>query len=207
MAREYVSENVTLPSGYTLIWSGQYENMQAVASKLTVIIPATLFIILILLYIHFRSISNTLIVLLSLPFSLIGGIWLIYMFGFNTSVAIYIGFIALAGLAAETGVVMLVYLNETLNRYRAENRLNSISDLKDAIIEGAVERVRPKIMTVATTILALLPAMLGSGTGAEVIQRIAAPMVGGMISSMSLTLIVVPSLYYIVNLRKINKET
>lgn len=206
MARKKILADVTIPSGYSLVWSGQFENMQAVAEKLSVIIPLTLIIILTLLYVHFRSISNTLIVMLSLPFSLIGGVWMIYLYGFNTSIAVYIGFIALAGLAAETGVVMLVYLEETLNRYRNENRLKSYEDLKKAVIEGAVERVRPKMMTVATTILALLPAMLGRGTGAEVIQRIATPMVGGVLSSMILTLIVVPSLYYIINRQKLKKE-
>ncbi len=203
MARDHVAERVNLPAGYSLVWSGQYENMQMVAEKLTLIIPLALFVIIVLLYLHFRRFSDTLIVMLSLPFSLIGGIWLMYLLGFNTSVAVYIGFIALAGLAAETGVVMIVYLNSSRKQYQAENRLKTEEDLRKSVEEGAVERVRPKIMTVATTILALLPVMLGHGTGAEVMQRIAAPMVGGMISSTILTLIVVPSLYYIIHRREV----
>lgn len=167
-----------------------------------VIIPLALFVIIALLYIHFRRISDTLIVMLSLPFSLVGGIWLIYLLGYNTSVAVYIGFIALAGLAAETGVVMIMYLNSAKKQREINNQLQSDADLKEAIIEGAVDRVRPKIMTVATTILALLPVMLGHGVGSEVMQRIAAPMVGGLITSTFLTLVIVPSLYYIVHRNK-----
>jgi Cu(I)/Ag(I) efflux system membrane protein CusA/SilA len=151
------------------------------------------------LYLHFRNLTDTLIVMLSLPFALIGGVWLIYLYGFNTSVAVYVGFIALAGLAAETGIVMLVYLEEAVRRYRREGRMNTHEDLRKATIEGAVERVRPKLMTVATTLLALLPIMLGHGTGSEVMRRIAAPMVGGVVSSTILTLIVVPVLFFMVN--------
>jgi Cu(I)/Ag(I) efflux system membrane protein CusA/SilA len=204
-ARTTVAEQVALPQGYSLVWSGQYENMQAVAEKLTVIVPLALFVILVLLYLHFRSFADTLIVMLSLPFSLVGGVWLMYLLEFNTSVAVYIGFIALAGLAAETGVVMIVYLNAARDRLRREKRLDTEADLRTAITEGAAERVRPKVMTVATTILALLPALIGTGTGAEVMQRIAAPMVGGMASSALLTLIVVPSLYYMIERRRIGR--
>ena len=201
-ARLRVGEQVDLPAGYSLVWSGQYENMQAVAEKLRVIVPLTLFTILLLLYLHFRNIANSLIVLLSLPFGLVGGVWLFYLYGFNASVAVYVGFIALAGLAAETGVVMLVYLDEAVGRFRRLGRLSTQDDLKAAVMEGAVERVRPKIMTVATTIIALLPVLLGHGAGSEVMQRIAAPMVGGMVTSTLLTLIVVPALYYLVQRRK-----
>jgi Cu(I)/Ag(I) efflux system membrane protein CusA/SilA len=179
--------------------------MQAVAERLTVIVPLTLFVIVMLLYLHFRNFADTLIVMLSLPFSLVGGVWLMYLLGFNSSVAVYIGFIALAGLAVETGVVMIVYLNSARSRFQQENRLSTEADLRLAITEGAVERVRPKIMTVTTTILALLPVMIGTGTGAEVMQRIAAPMVGGLVSSATLTLIVVPSLYYLVHRRQVNR--
>lgn len=203
LARSVVADQVILPQGYSLVWSGQYENMQAVAGKLTVIIPLTLFVILLLLYLHFRDFADTLIVMLSLPFSLIGGVWLMYLLDFNSSVAVYIGFIALAGLAAETGVVMIVYLKSARDRFWREGRLNSDKDLQLAITDGAVERVRPKVMTVATTVLALLPVMLGTGTGAEVMQRIAAPMVGGMLTSALLTLIVVPTLYYLVHRRRL----
>ncbi len=202
-ARQTVEKEVSLPTGYSLVWSGQYENMKAVAEKLRVIVPLTLFIIILLLYIHFRNLTDSLIVILSLPFALVGGIWLFYIFGFNSSVAVYIGFIALAGLAAETGVVMLVYLEEAVTRYKKENRLNTLADLKNAVTEGAVERVRPKLMTVATTIIALLPIMFGHGTGSEVMQRIAAPMVGGLISSTALTLIIVPVLFYLVKQKQV----
>jgi Cu(I)/Ag(I) efflux system membrane protein CusA/SilA len=195
-ARRAVEETVVLPTGYSLVWSGQYENMQAVAEKLRVIVPLTLLVIFLLLYLHFKNLTDCLIVILSLPFALIGGIWFFYLFGFNSSVAVFVGFIALAGLAAETGVVMLVYLEEAVNRYRRESRLKNISDLKAAVIEGAVERVRPKLMTVATTILALLPIMFGHGTGSEVMQRIAAPMIGGLLSSTVLTLVIVPVLFF-----------
>jgi Cu(I)/Ag(I) efflux system membrane protein CusA/SilA len=206
MARREVAAQVALPSGYSLIWSGQYENMRAVAEKLRLIVPVTLFVILVLLYLHFRSIAHTLIVMLSLPFALVGGAWLMLLYGFHASVAVYIGFIALAGLAAETGVVMIVYLEEALRRYRSEGRLATVEDLKAAVVEGAVERVRPKLMTVATTVLALLPVMLGRGTGSEVMQRIAAPMVGGMVSSTVLTLVVVPVLYFLVKRRSLSQR-
>ncbi|MBU8934845.1 MAG: CusA/CzcA family heavy metal efflux RND transporter [candidate division Zixibacteria bacterium] len=202
-ARRAVEASVTLPVGYSILWSGQYENMQAVAEKLRVIVPLTLFIIFLLLYLHFKNLTDCLIVLLSLPFALIGGVWFFYLYGFNASVAVYVGFIALAGLAAETGVVMLVYLEEAVRRYREQKRLNTLTDLQAAVMEGAVERVRPKLMTVATTILALLPIMLGSGTGSEVMQRIAAPMVGGLVSSTVLTLIIVPVLFYLAKARKL----
>lgn len=196
-ARRAVESDIKLPPGYSMVWSGQHESMQEVADKLRVIMPLTLFIIFLLLYIHFKNPIDCLIVVLSLPFALVGGIWLFYIFGFNSSVAVFIGFIALAGLAAETGVVMLVYLEETVRRYGREGRLKTLPDLQAAVMEGAVERVRPKLMTVATTIIALLPIMLGHGTGSEVMQRIAAPMVGGLISSTVLTLVIVPVLYYL----------
>ncbi|MFZ5979682.1 MAG: efflux RND transporter permease subunit [Candidatus Zixiibacteriota bacterium] len=206
-AREAVTAKISLPEGYSLVWSGQYENMQAVAKKLKVIIPLTIFVIFLLLYLHFRKLSDCLIVMLSLPFALAGGVWLFYLFGYNASVAVYIGFIALAGLAAETGVVMLVYLEEAVTRYRRENRLNDFDDLRNAVIEGAVERVRPKLMTVATTLIALLPIMFSHGTGSEVMRRIAAPMVGGLVSSTVLTLVIVPVLFYLVQERDMKKKT
>ena len=202
-ARRTVESSITLPVGYSILWSGQYENMQAVAEKLRVILPLTLFVIFLLLYLHFKNLTDCLIVIISLPFALVGGVWFFYLYGFNASVAVYVGFIALAGLAAETGVVMLVYLEEAVRRYRAQKRLNTLDDLQSAVMEGAVERVRPKLMTVATTILALLPIMLGHGTGSEVMQRIAAPMVGGLVSSTALTLIIVPVLFYWLRARKL----
>ncbi|HEX2897275.1 MAG TPA: CusA/CzcA family heavy metal efflux RND transporter [candidate division Zixibacteria bacterium] len=206
-ARNMVESNVTLPAGYSLLWSGQYESIQSVNEKMKVILPLTLFIVVFLLYIHFRQIGNVLIVLLSLPFALVGGVWYFYFLGYNSSVAVLVGFIALAGLAAETGVVMLVYLDEALERYKSQGKLNSAEDLKSAVMEGAVDRVRPKLMTVATTMLALVPIMFGHDTGSEVMQRIAAPMIGGLTSSTILTLIVVPVLYYAVKMKMIIKKS
>lgn len=200
-ARKAVVQSLSLPAGYSIVWSGQHENMQAMTEKFKVIIPLTVIVILLLLFLHFKNLTNCLIVVISLPFALVGGIWLFYIFGYNTSVAVYVGFIALAGLAVETGVVMLVYLEEAVTRYRNENRLRSLKDLRSAVMEGAVERVRPKLMTVSTTIIALLPIMLGHGTGSEVMQRIAAPMIGGLISSAILTLVIVPVLFYMVKMR------
>ncbi|MCH7691153.1 MAG: efflux RND transporter permease subunit, partial [candidate division Zixibacteria bacterium] len=201
-ARRKVQAEVTLPEGYSLVWSGQYENILSVREKMKVIVPLTLFIVFFLLYLHFKNLSDCLIVLLTLPFALVGGIWLFYFLGYNTSVAVYVGFIALAGLATETGVVMLVYLEEAKKRYKREGRLNSADDLKSAVMEGAVERVRPKLMTVATTLIALLPIMFSHGAGSAVMQRIAAPMIGGLVSSTALTLVVVPVLFYIVNKKR-----
>jgi Cu(I)/Ag(I) efflux system membrane protein CusA/SilA len=203
MARDKVNDEVALPANYSIVWSGQYQNMQAVAEKLRVIVPLTVFVIFMLLYVHFKNLTDCLIVMLSLPFALVGGVWLFYLYGFNSSVAVYVGFIALAGLAAETGVVMLVYLEEAVSRYKSEGRLSDRRQLAAAVSEGAVERVRPKIMTVATTILALLPVLLGHGAGSEVMQRIAAPMVGGLVSSTILTLVIVPVLFYLSKLRMV----
>lgn len=202
-ARQAVQKEVTLPTGYSLIWSGQYENMQAAANRLKIIIPLTLIIVILLLHLHFKNLTNVLIVLVSLPFALVGGIWLFYIFGYNTSVAVYVGFIALAGLAAETGIVMLVYLDDAFDARKLSGRLNSRDDLKAAVMEGAAERVRPKLMTVATTTIGLLPIMFVRETGSEVMQRIAAPMIGGLVSSLILTLVIVPALYYMVKMKGI----
>jgi Cu(I)/Ag(I) efflux system membrane protein CusA/SilA len=193
-ARRAVAEMVTLPPGYTLQWSGQYEYMARAQQKLALVVPATLVIILLLLYLNFRNLGETLIVMLSLPFVVVGGVAAMALLGYNTSVATTIGFIALVGVAAETGIVMLVYLDHAWAARLAAGR-NTLTDLDEAILEGAVERVRPKLMTVATTVIGLLPIMLGTGTGASVMKRIAAPMVGGMVSSTVLTLVVIPAVY------------
>ncbi len=197
-AKDILNQNIELPEGYSLVWSGQYEYMERVAKRMRLLIPLTILIIFFLLFFHFKNITESLVVMLSLPFALVGGIWLMYILGFNTSVAVAVGFIALGGLAAETGVVMLVYLDEAYNRFKREKRLRNVGDLKNAIMEGAVERVRPKLMTVSTTLIGLLPIMIGTGTGSEVMRRIAAPMVGGLISSTILTLIIIPSIYYFI---------
>ena len=193
-ARAMVAEMVTLPSGYTLEWSGQYEYMERARAKLALVVPATLAIIFLLLYLNFRNVGETAIVMLSLPFALVGGVLFMALLGYNWSVASAIGFIALAGVAAETGVVMLIYLDHAWAARRAQGA-GGTAGLYAAIMEGAVERVRPKLMTVASTIAGLLPILWGHGTGASVMKRMAAPMVGGMISSTILTLIVIPAIY------------
>jgi len=194
-AMRVVQQKVTMPPGYYLEWSGQWEYMQRAKQTLKYVIPLTLLIIVVLLYTNFKSSAKTLIVMLSLPFALVGGIWLIFLLGYNTSVAVWVGFIALAGVAAETGVVMIVYLDEVYDRRVREGTMRSSRDLYDAIIEGAVMRVRPKMMTVTAIIAGLLPIMWSSGTGADVMKRVAAPMVGGMVTSTILTLIVIPVIY------------
>ena len=194
-AMQVVNQKVKLPPGYYLNWSGQWEYMEHAKQTLKYVIPLTLLIILVLLYTNFHSFAKTMIVMLSLPFALIGGFWLLYLLSYNTSVAVWVGFIALAGVAAETGVVMIVYLDEVYDRRRAEGTMLTRRDLYDAIIEGAVMRVRPKMMTVTAIIAGLLPIMWSHGTGADVMKRIAAPMVGGMVTSTILTLIVIPVIY------------
>jgi Cu(I)/Ag(I) efflux system membrane protein CusA/SilA len=193
-ARKMVESDVTLPGGYTLQWSGQYEYMQRARAKLTLVIPAVLLITFLLLYLNFKSVGETMIVMLSLPFALVGGVIFMALLGYNWSVATAIGFIALAGVAAETGVVMLIYLDHAWDARRLDGR-QSLRDLYEAIMEGAVERVRPKMMTVTAIIAGLLPILWGHGTGASVMKRIAAPMVGGMVSSTILTLVVIPAVY------------
>ncbi|HEX5577459.1 MAG TPA: CusA/CzcA family heavy metal efflux RND transporter, partial [Gemmatimonadaceae bacterium] len=193
-AQRMVDQMVTVPEGYSLVWSGQFEYMERARERMKLVIPATLAIIFLLLYFNFRSVGETLIVMLSLPFALVGGIWFIWLLGYNWSVAVAIGFIALAGVAAETGVVMLIYLDHAW-KARAKTGSPTLKDLYDAIMEGAVERVRPKMMTVTAIMGGLLPILWGSGAGASVMRRIAAPMIGGMISSTALTLLVIPAIY------------
>ena len=183
---------------------GQYEYMQRAAAKLVLVVPATLLIIFLLLYLNFRSVGETLIVMLSLPFALVGGIWFIWLLGYNWSVAVAIGFIALAGVAAETGVVMLIYLDHAW-KARAAGGRHSIRDLYDAVMEGGAERVRPKMMTVTAIMGGLLPILWGGGAGASVMKRIAAPMVGGLFSSFALELLIYPVLYAIWKERTLRK--
>ncbi|MGB6928530.1 MAG: efflux RND transporter permease subunit [Syntrophobacteria bacterium] len=196
MAQQAVSEKLKLPSGYSIVWSGQYEYMQRAKKRLIVVVPMTLLIIFLLLYFNFKNVTESLIVMLSVPFSLTGGLWLMYLLGYHMSVAVGVGFIALAGVAAETGVVMLIYLDQAYKKFKAQygenfNRLH----LYEAIEEGAALRVRPKMMTVVAIMAGLMPIMWSHGTGSEVMKRIAAPMVGGMVSATILTLIVVPAIY------------
>jgi Cu(I)/Ag(I) efflux system membrane protein CusA/SilA len=204
-AKQAVQASIQFPPGYYVMWSGQYEYLERATARMKIVVPVTLMIIFLLLYLNFRSIADTMIVMLSLPFALVGGIWLMWWLGFNLSVAVVVGFIALAGVAAETGVVMLIYLNHAFSvtkaRCEAEGRELSRRDLYDAIMEGAVERVRPKLMTVVAIMAGLLPIMWSTGTGSEIMQRIAVPMIGGMMSSTLLTLIVIPAIYGLVKER------
>jgi len=201
-AKQLIREQVEVPPGYYLEWGGQFQYMQRAKETLSWIIPLTLVLILLLLYLNFGKIGEALIVSLSVPFALIGGVWLLWALDYNFSVAVAVGFIALAGVAAETGVVMIVYLDEAWQQVRKRVARPTGTDLRNAVLEGAVERVRPKMMTVGTTIIALLPILLGHGTGADTMKRIAAPMVGGMVSSTLLTLIVIPAIYAIYRSRE-----
>jgi Cu(I)/Ag(I) efflux system membrane protein CusA/SilA len=201
-AQKAVAAQVKFPPGYYVTWSGQFEYMERAKARLKVVVPITVLIIFVLLYLNFRRVTETLIVMLSVPFALAGGLWLMWWLGFNLSVAVAVGFIALAGVAAETGVVMLIYLDNALTELRAERAIEgdefTREDLHTAIMAGAVERVRPKMMTVAAIMAGLLPIMWSHGTGAEVMQRIAVPMIGGMVSSTVLTLVVIPAIYSVV---------
>ncbi len=196
-AKEVIEQNLELPAGYSLVWSGQYEYMERAKDRLKLVIPFTIFLIFALLYLNFRNVQESLIVMLSVPFAAVGGVWLIYLLGYNLSVAVGVGFIALAGVAAETGVIMLIYLDQAYKAGIKQGKMTELADLYAAVIHGAVERVRPKMMTVATIMAGLLPIMWGHGTGSEVMRRIAAPMIGGMVSSTALTLIVIPVIYYL----------
>jgi len=199
-AQRTVKEHLELPAGYSLAWSGQYEYMVRAKERLSVVVPFTVFIILLLLYLNFRNITEVLIIMGTLPMALVGGVWLLYWLDYNMSVAVGVGFIALAGVAVEIGVVMLVYLNQAYNRLHHHSEREhtlTIDELREAVMEGALLRVRPIMMTVAAIFAGLLPIMLGGGTGSEVMRRIAAPMVGGMISATVLTLVVIPAVFYL----------
>ena len=209
-AQRAVREQVKFPPGYYITWSGQFEAMERAIERMKLVIPLTLAVIFLLLYLNFRRITETLIVMLSVPFALVGGVWLMWLLGYNMSVAVAVGFIALAGVAAETGVVMLIYLDHAWRDAQAScaatGRAPGVSDLYAAIMHGAVERVRPKMMTVVAIMAGLLPIMWGTGTGSEVMRRIAAPMVGGMVSSTLLTLIVIPAIYGLIMQRRLARR-
>jgi Cu(I)/Ag(I) efflux system membrane protein CusA/SilA len=210
-ARKAVAEQVKFPPGYYATWSGQFEYMERAAAKMKIVIPVTLLVIFLLLYLNFKRVTESLVVMLSVPFALVGGVWLLWLLDYNLSVAVAVGFIALAGVAAETGVVMLIYLEQAWQEIQAhcasEGRKPAIADLHAAIMEGAVERVRPKMMTVVAIMAGLLPILWSSGTGSEVMRRIAAPMVGGMISSAVLTLLVIPVIYALIKAREIKRSS
>ncbi|RXE88283.1 CusA/CzcA family heavy metal efflux RND transporter [Pseudoalteromonas sp. A757] len=194
-AKQVLSEQLELPAGYSISWAGQYEYMERAKAKLTYVVPLTLGIIIVLLYLNFRSFSEVAIIMATLPMAMIGGLWLLYLEGFNFSVAVGVGFIALAGVAVEIGVIMLVYLNQAISELKGKPQTLTVEAINNAILEGAGKRIRPVMMTVATIVIGLLPILYGSGTGSEVMSRIAAPMVGGMASALLLTLVVLPVVY------------
>ncbi|MCY7369618.1 MAG: efflux RND transporter permease subunit, partial [Polaromonas sp.] len=195
-----VAAQVTLPPGYSISWSGQFEFLERATAKLKIVVPFTLLIIFVLLYLTFKRFDDAFLIMATLPFALIGGIWLLYLLSYNLSVAGAVGFIALAGVSAEFGVIMLLYLKQAWDK-RTESGKTSTSDLIEAIREGAVLRVRPKAMTVAVILGGLFPIMWGTGTGSEVMQRIAAPMVGGMITAPLLSMFVIPAAYLLMHRR------
>jgi Cu(I)/Ag(I) efflux system membrane protein CusA/SilA len=206
-AQKLVSQRVNLPPGYTITWSGQFEYLERAAKKLQLVVPFTLVIIFILLYLTFRSFASAALIMGTLPFALVGGFWLLFLLGYNLSIASAIGFIALAGVAAEFGVIMLIYLDHAIAKRRKADQFHSLTDLIEAIEEGAVLRVRPKAMTVAVIVAGLLPIMFGGGTGSEVMRRIAAPMVGGMITAPILSMLVLPAAYLLIHRRSLAKAT
>jgi copper/silver efflux system protein len=205
-AQQLVAERVQLPPGYSITWSGQFEYLERATNKLTLVVPVTLAIIFVLLYLTFRSLTEAALIMVTLPFALVGGLWLLFLLGYNLSIASAIGFIALAGVSAEFGVVMLIYLDHAIAKRRTANHFNADSDLIEAIEEGAVLRVRPKAMTVTVIIAGLLPIMFGGGTGSEVMRRIAAPMVGGMITAPMLSMLVLPAAYLLLHRRDMRRE-
>ena len=205
-AKQVVNEMVELPPGYTLVWSGQFEYMERASERLRLVIPLTLLLIYMLLYFNFRNVAAPMLVMLSVPFALVGGFWFVYWLGYNLSVAVAVGFIALAGVAIETGVLVLTFIEEEVKRLRSEKaeeqgderRTLSVEEIQQAVREGTSQRVRPVVMTATSTIVGLLPIMFINGTGADVMQRIAAPMIGGMLTTTVLTLLVLPAIYSLV---------
>jgi Cu(I)/Ag(I) efflux system membrane protein CusA/SilA len=200
--------SVKLPEGYRLEWSGEYEYLVKTYERLKIVIPLTLLVIFVLIYLNTRSVVKTGIVLLSVPFSLVGSFWLLYLLDYNMSIAVWVGIIALAGLDAETGVVMLLYLDLAYEKWKKEGKLVSVQDLKDAIMYGAVKRIRPKLMTVVTD-FGLILVMFSTGAGSDVMKRIAAPMIGGLVTSLLLELIIYPAIYMVWRQRHLppGKET
>lgn len=204
-AKEVIDKHLVLPAGYSIKWSGQFEFMERAESHLLLVIPLTLLIVIVLLYMNTKSAIKTGIVLLALPFSMVGAIWYLYLAGFNLSVAVWVGIIALLGVDAETGVVMLLYLDISYEKFKKNGMLKSLDDLREAVFEGAVKRIRPKMMTVMTTLLGLLPIVIGLGTGSDVMKRIAAPMVGGILTSMIMELTVYPAIFFAIKKREMKR--
>jgi Cu(I)/Ag(I) efflux system membrane protein CusA/SilA len=206
-AKAAVAAGLTVPPGYLLEWSGQYENMLRVRERLQIVIPVTLLLIFLLLQLNTKSTALALLVLLAVPFSAVGAVWILYLLGYHLSIAVWVGIIALLGLDAETGVFMLLFLDLAYREAAAKGQLRSEAELREAIIHGAVKRVRPKAMTVAAAFLGLLPILWGNGTGADVMKRIAAPMVGGLATSFALELLVYPAVYLLLKRRALRSAT
>jgi Cu(I)/Ag(I) efflux system membrane protein CusA/SilA len=202
-AKQVVAQEVDLPAGTRIEWAGQFQYLERAKERLKIVVPLTLLIVILLLYMHTRSLIETGVVLLAVPFSLVGAIWLLWFLDYNMSIAVWVGLIALAGLDAETGIVMLLYLKLAHTRWNKEGRLRSRMDLRDSIVEGAAKRIRPKLMAVMTTMLGLAPVMWSAGTGADVMKRIAAPMVGGLVTSFLLQLTIYPAIFAIWKGRKL----
>jgi Cu(I)/Ag(I) efflux system membrane protein CusA/SilA len=205
-AKQVVRDNVNVPKGYTLSWSGQYENMQRVEQRLKIILPLTLFLAVLLIQFNTKSCPKTGIVLLAVPFSLVGAIWFLWLLDYNVSIAVWVGMIALMGLDAETGTFMLLFLDLSYNDAKKKGMLRNEADLREAILYGAVRRVRPKIMTVASAFLGLIPILWSDGTGSDLMKRIAAPMVGGLITSFVMELLIYPVLYEMWRLRELRMQ-
>jgi Cu(I)/Ag(I) efflux system membrane protein CusA/SilA len=205
-AREAVAREVELPRGVRLAWAGQFEAFERARSQLFLVVPLTLLLVALLLYLNTGSVVETGLILGLVPFSLIGAVWLLYLLGYNLSIAVWVGVIALAGLDAQNGVVMLLYLQLVHRRRVEEGRMRSFSDLREAVVEGAADRIRPKLMTVLTMIVGLAPLLWSSGTGADVMKRIAAPMIGGLVTSFGVELLVYPALYAIWKERSLPEE-
>jgi copper/silver efflux system protein len=205
-AKKKVAASVTPPAGYRLQWSGEYEYIVKTHERLKFVIPLTALIIFVLIYLNTKSATKTAIVLLAVPFSLVGSFWLLYMLNYNMSIAVWVGLIALAGLDAETGVIMLLYLELAYEQWKKAGKLRTPADLKEAVMYGAVKRIRPKIMTVSVILAGLIPIMFSTGAGSDVMKRIAAPMVGGVITSTILELIIYPAIYMIWKERELRKQ-
>ncbi len=210
-AQQLVAEQIKLPAGYSISWSGQYEFMVRAIERLSTVLPITLVIIVLLLYMNFRNLTEVAIIMGTLPLALVGGFWLLYLLDYNMSVAVGVGFIALSGVSVEIGVIMLVYLNQALEKHRlaaekAALKL-TVNEVRAAVIDGALLRVRPIMMTVAAIIAGLLPIMFGGGAGSEVMRRIAAPMVGGMVSATILTLVVIPAVFLLWKSKGLKNKT
>ena len=204
-AQKVVAQKIKVPPGYTITWSGQYEYMQRAEKRLLYVIPLTIVIIFVIIFLNTKSLIKTGIVFLAVPFSLVGAIWLIYLLGYNMSIAVWVGIIALAGLDAETGVVMLLYLDQAYEEFQRRGILNNRNDLADSIYEGAVKRVRPKVMTISVIVAGLLPILWSHGAGADVMKRIATPMVGGVVTSGIMELAIYPIIFYLWRSRRLPK--